>query len=699
MWLPLLLEQLNESEMQAMGMKMSAEDIYSVNQGSLKDAIVHFGGFCTGEVISAEGLLLTNHHCGYEQIQYHSSLEHNYLEDGFWAADQTKELPNPGLFATFIVRIEDVSQLVLAGISDQMNEKERQAAIDKNLATAKTATEIEAFQDVLIRPFYDGNQYFLFVTETYRDIRLVGAPPSSIGKFGADTDNWEWPRHTGDFSLFRIYAGPDGKPAEYSADNIPFKPRHYLPVSIDGVAPDDFTLVFGFPGSTNEYLPAVAMDQRVNVLNPIRIGIRDKSLSILNKAMRADPAAKIQYASKQSRIANAWKKWIGESQGIAATDGIGQRKAVEAEFTEVLAKNPALQKDYGGLLPGFDNLYTKLLPFATSRDYVGEIIYRNVELFQMANALKRYLNIYQNNGFEAVKERLPQLKDYLNSFYKDYNPAIDEEIASALLGVYFDQVNPEHQAPYATDQLSFAGGNLPVLTQVLFEKSFLTKGELAIQILRDNPAGFFQQLEGDYAYQFVQEILDYTAKMVFNPYNEVNELIGVQQRKYMAALMQAFPGRRFYPDANNTLRFTYGQVAGYTVGDSLTYNFSTYLDGVVEKYVPGDYEFDVPARLLELYEEEDYGPYADAEGRMPVCFLGSNHTTGGNSGSPVIDAYGNLIGLNFDRTWHGTMSDINYDTGICRNIMVDVRYILFLIDKFAGAGHLVEEMTLVHPKG
>ncbi|WP_020537730.1 S46 family peptidase [Lewinella cohaerens] len=698
MWLPLLLGQLNESEMQAMGMKMTAEDIYSVNQGSLKDAIVHFGGFCTGEVISSQGLLLTNHHCGFGQIQSHSSLENNYLEDGFWAMTKEQELPNPGLYVTFIVRIEDVTERVNSVLKPEMAPKERQSATDKILEDIKSSLTKEEYQDVSIRPFFNGNQYFAFITETYNDVRLVGTPPSSIGKFGADTDNWEWPRHTGDFSMFRIYAGPDGKPAEYSEDNVPMKPRHYLPVSMDGVEEGDFTLIFGFPGRTNEYLPAVAMDQMVNKLSPVRIRLRDRSLAILDQAMRDNPEARIQYAAKQASIANGWKKWKGERLGIEATDAIEKRLQMEQDFIAAIKADEDLHEAHKNLLPEFDYLYNKIEPLAISRDYVIEIVYRNVELFRLTTTLKRYLNIYKNNGIDALEERLPGLQSYLEEFYKNYNPKIDQKIGKVMMEVYHKSVVPIHQAPYAKDQLEFASGDVELLMNKIFGNSFLTKGDFMLEILSEYPAKFFEQLEGDYAYQYINELLSFSEETIFNPYNEVNEQIQDAQRRYMAALMEVFPDRRFYPDANSTMRVTYGQVDGYSVSEDETYEFATDLDGVIEKYVPGDYEFDVPAKLRKLYEDKDFGEYTNDEGRVPVCFLGSNHTTGGNSGSPAIDAHGNLIGLNFDRTWHGTMSDINYDPEICRNIMVDVKYILFIVDKFAGAGHLVEEMTLVHPK-
>jgi len=697
MWLPLLLSQLNEREMQSMGMKMTAEDIYSVNKGSLKDAIVHFGGFCTGEVISATGLVLTNHHCGYEQIQQHSTLEHNYLEDGFWAANHAAELPNPGLFVTFIVRMEDVTAQVLAGVGRELSERDRQSLIDQNLNKVRQAALRESYQEVMVKPFFQGNQYFLFVTETYRDVRLVGAPPSSIGKFGADTDNWVWPRHTGDFSLFRIYAGPDGKPAEYSPNNVPFKPRKHLSVSLDGVAEGDFTMVFGFPGRTDEYLPAAGVDQRVNVLNPIRIGIRDRSLAIMGEAMRADAQVKIQYASKQARIANSWKKWIGETQGIKQANALQQKRELEAEFTRRLAANPKWQEMYGNILPKLTVLYREIEPYAKTRDYVLEIASRNVELFQLMNSLHSFMRIYNSAGEEAFNAKVPQLQETLQAFYKDYNPAVDEKIAAALLEIYFNEVTRDHLSTFAMEHAEYVGKNYEEMARALYGKTFFTKAEQVLALAKENPIGLLKQLDGDYAYQLVRSILDTNNKVVMPAYQPREEDINLLQRQYMEALMVVFPERRFYPDANSTLRVTYGQVAGYQVQDSVKYAFMTDLDGVVAKYVPGDYEFDLPKRLLQLHAAKDYGRYAQGD-RMPVCFIGSNHTTGGNSGSPALDAYGNLIGLNFDRTWEGTMSDVHYDASICRNIMVDVRYILFIIDKFAGATHLVEEMTLVHPK-
>ena len=396
MWLPLLLKSLNEAEMQSMGMQISAEDIYSVNKGSLKDAIVHFGGFCTGEVISPQGLLLTNHHCGYGQIQEHSTLEHNYLEDGFWAKSMDKELPNPGLFVTFIVSMEDVSDLALTTLPQTWT-KWTANADDEKLAKIKENKKCKYFQEVMIKPFYHGNQYYLFVTETYNDIRLVGAPPSSIGKFGADTDNWEWPRHAGDFSLFRIYTGPDGKPADYSEDNVPMKPRYHLPVSTQGVKEGDFTMVFGFPGRTDEYLPGSAVEIRTQVINPIRINMRDSSLAVIDRYMRQDPQIKILYASKQARISNAWKKWIGESEGIEKTGGLLKKEQLERQFSNRLRLDPDYPKVFGHILPGLNEAYEKRRPYAETKAYIAELNY-NIDLFRLSNSLARLPRIYKEKA-------------------------------------------------------------------------------------------------------------------------------------------------------------------------------------------------------------------------------------------------------------------------------------------------------------
>ena len=693
MWLPLLLENLNEEEMKGMGMKITAEDIYSINQGSLKDAIVHFGGFCTGEVISDQGLVLTNHHCGFGAIQSHSTLEDNLLENGFYAKTKADEKNNPNLYVTFIERIEDVTRRVLDKVYDDLDEKEREKLIAANLKATKAKFELEPHEELIIKPFYNGNQYFAFVTKKYTDVRLVGAPPSSIGKFGADTDNWEWPRHTGDFSLFRIYTAPDGSPADYSPENVPMKPKKHLEVSLKGVKPGDFSMIFGFPGRTDQYLSADAMQQRTGVINPVRIGMRDLSLAVIDSAMRANAQVKIDYASKQARIANAWKKWRGESEGVAAVGGIQKRRGMEREFMNRLERKPGEAKTYAPLLDKINALVRRQEEVAITNAYAGELNY-NIDLFRIANILRRQLKIADNSGTEAFKQRLPGLIGYLEGFYKGYNADIDREVAKALLPAYYDNVPDKHLSAYVKDQVEFAGG-VAMMVEDVFRGSYLTRGERLIALLKGDPEVALDVLRGDRGYVLAAQLNQHNEKRVVNIYNEIRQRAEPLQRQYMKGLLLFFPEKRLYPDANSTMRISYGKVEGFTGLDGKQFDFITDLDGVIAKYQPGDYEFDLPLGLIDLHKNKDYGKYAMKNGKLPVCFLGSNHTTGGNSGSPALDARGRLVGLNFDRTWQSTMSDVNYDPGICRNIMVDIRYVLFLIDKLGGAPHLVEEMTLV----
>ncbi|MCB0616225.1 MAG: S46 family peptidase, partial [Phaeodactylibacter sp.] len=571
------------------------------------------------------------------------------------------------------------------------------AWVSRNTERVKYEAQREEYQDVMIRPFFEGNQYFLFVTETYRDVRLVAAPPASIGKFGADTDNWVWPRHTGDFSVFRIYAGPDNKPAEYAAENVPFQPRHFLPVSLDGVDAGDFTLVFGFPGRTEEYLPSPAIEQRVDVLNPIRIGIRDRTLAVMNEAMRNDPEVRLQYVSKQSRIANSWKKWIGESQGIHKTNGIAKRKAYEAEFQKRVAANPEWKEPYGDILGRFEQLYAEQAPYAKAREYIGEIAGRNIELFRYINTLHGVAKSYNASGAPGLAGRMDKIKNYVEGFFKDYRPEVDRQVFASLMEVYFNELSPQYQSEFAIEQFVASNKDYQTLASLIYGKSQLIRPDVMRQALEAGPDILAKTIQEDYAYHFVRGISEVNEGEALKEYQRIQEDIDLLQRKYMKAQMEVFSEKRFYPDANGTLRVSYGKVDGYTPRDAVQFEPHTYLEGIIEKYVPGDYEFDVPDKLRQLYNSKDYGPYGEA-GKMPVCFIGANHTTGGNSGSPAIDAYGNLVGLNFDRVWEGTMSDINYDASICRNIMVDIRYVLFVIDKLGGAGHLVEEMELVHPK-
>ena len=674
MWIPSLLEGMNENEMKALGSKLTAKDIYDVNNSSLKDAIGHFNGGCTSEVISDKGLVLTNHHCGFGQIQSHSSLENDYLKDGFWAMNLDEELPNEGLFIEFIVRIEDVTDQVLAGVTEEMTEKEKQSNIDKNSNSLQAEVKKEAWQDTKVKSFYKGNQYFMFVTERFEDIRLVGAPPSSIGKFGSDTDNWVFPRHTGDFSLFRIYADKDNRPAKYSKDNVPYKPKHHLPVSIDGVEEGDFTMVFGFPGRTDEYLPAVAIEHITKAYNPSNIAIREAALKVIDAQMKADDEVRIKYASKQARIANAWKKWIGENLGIEKSNAVAERKAFEATFTKAL-KEKGLEDKYGHILPEFDKLYADFADVNIKRRNFIEVFLVTNELMQMTFRTYQIEQSLKQNPDNIEKDRA-YITNLLKGIHKNYDVNVDKGVFEAVMPLY----------------------NKTNIDPTIYDKTAFTNLENALKLFEGSADDVVKKLNEDAAYSYAKPMIEEFFNSTNAEYQQKNEPITALQTEYMTALMKALPNARYFPDANSTLRVTYGQVRGYAPRDAVYYQPVSYLDGVIEKYVPGDYEFDVPQKLLDLYEAKDYGQYADSNGKVPVCFLGTNHTTGGNSGSPAIDAHGNLVGLNFDRVWEGTMSDMNYDPEICRNIMVDLRYVLFIVDKYAGAKHLIDEMDLVHPK-
>jgi len=690
MWIPSLLQGMNEKEMKNLGMKMTAADIYSVNKSSLKDAVPHFNGGCTSEVISPKGLLLTNHHCGFDAIQNQSSVDHDYLTNGFWAYKMSEELPNEDLVVTFIVRIEDITTKVLEGTAALTTELEKQKKIQENITSLSTTLPKENWQENKIRTFYEGNQYMLFVTETFKDVRLVGAPPSSIGKFGSDTDNWVWPRHTGDFSLFRIYADKNNRPASYSKDNVPYTPKHFLPISIDGVKEDDFTLVFGYPGKTNEYLPAVAIEQIVNELNPAKIEIRDHALKVADGFMRKDNAIKIQYASKYASIANYWKKWIGETQGLTKSNAVKIKRKQEVAFQEKVVK-AGKQAEYGNLLSDFDKNYTQIKSYALARDYFSEVALRNTELLSVGYKLYQLEQVYNSKGEQAFNDRKNNLISGLADFYKDFNGNVDQKVFEQLIHLYSTK-SPKEFLPSNLSNI-----NANELANDVYSNSKLVNYNSLKELLTGDSKTVIANLNGDKGFVIIKSMADKFLKEVAPKYDEINLRITALQRTYMKAQLELNKGSRIFPDANSTLRVTYGKVKGYAPKDATLYSPITYLDGAMEKYIPGDYEFDVPAKLIDLYKKKDYGQYGE-NGKMPVCFIGTNHTTGGNSGSPAIDANGNLIGLNFDRVWEGTMSDIYYDPSICRNIMVDIRFVLFIIDKYAGANNLIEELNLVHPK-
>jgi Peptidase S46 len=691
MWLPQLLQTLNEKQMKKMGMKINASDIYSISKSSLKDAIVSFGGFCTAEVISNEGLLLTNHHCGFDAIQNHSSIQNNYIRDGFWAYNKGQELTNPGLFATFIIRIDEVTNDILKGVTSNLSEKDRQSIIDKNIAALKTTIKKESYQDVLIRGFFEGNKYFCFVTETYKDVRLVGAPPSSVGNFGKDTDNWMWPRHTGDFSMFRIYAGKDNKPAAYSADNVPYKPKRSLNISLKGVKEGDFTMVFGFPGRTTEYLHSAAVKQIMDVTDPAKIAIREKALNVIDGFMRKDEGIKIKYAAKYASIQNAYKKWQGEVLGLRSKDAVGKKKQIEAVFEKIVLARPEMNAAYLNLLKKLETAYTDIEPYALARDYYNEIT-QKIELLTVANQLRTIVAGFEKNGEKGFTDAKTAALTSLEALFGEYDATVDKKVFEVLMKMYVQDQKANYVSPFTTSLVQ--NNDFEKAANDLYSQSSFTSMEKIKALLNGNMTDAVEAIKKDIAYKLnadmQQTFSDNVAKSLAPQQANINSL----QRLYMQAQMDVFSDKSFYPDANSTLRVTYGNVKGYHPKDGAYYDFYTYLDGVMEKYKPGDYEFDVPSKIIELYKKKDFGQYG-VNGKQPVCFIAANHTTGGNSGSPALDANGNLIGLNFDRVWEGTMSDINYDASICRNIMVDIRYVLFIVDKYAGATNIIKELKLV----
>jgi len=697
MWIPMLLKKYNIADMQKKGFKLTAEDIYSINKASMKDAVMIFGGGCTGELISDRGLIITNHHCGYSSIQSHSSLEHDYLTNGFWAMSDEEELPNEGLTVTFLVRMEDVTEQVLKDVTDEMTEDERNKLIEEHIAVLKETAGKDNNYKVKIKPFFYGNQYFLFVENVFKDIRLVGAPPSAIGKFGGDTDNWMWPRHTGDFSLFRIYADKNNQPAEYSEDNVPYKPIKHFPVSLKGVKKGDFTLVFGYPGRTEEYLTSYAVDMIQNKINPERIKIRQSIIDIMSADMEKDRGIRIKYASKYARVSNYWKKWIGENNGLKRLNAVAKKQETEKLLTNWINESKDRTIKYSHLLPEYKQICAEYTPYKLAEEYFYEAIW-SMESVKFTSKLAGLLR----KGDKFTQKDIEGIKKYADKFFKNYNKATDIKIFKKLVKLYYENAGKDFQPEIFAflkplnhfdidDNTAF-----DLFTDVYFAETFYLNQNKFNDFIEKYSYGSETEdiIKATPAYNFFYDFVNvYYTKILVNTdkyTNQINKL----NRLYMRALTESDTGKVFYPDANFTLRVAYGNVNTYEPKDGVEYEYYTTLKGVIEKDNPDIYDYKVPARLKELYEKKDYGNYSE-NGKMHVCFIASNHTTGGNSGSPVINANGELIGVNFDRNWEGTMSDIMYDPEMCRNITLDIRYALFLIDKFAGDKRLVDEMTIV----
>ena len=687
MWIPMLL-QYNEKEMQEMGMRITADDIYSINHSSLKDAIVLFGGGCTGEIVSDYGLLLTNHHCGYDWIQKHSSVEHDYLTEGFWAMDRSQELPCPGLTVTILREMRDVTEKVTFNVNDDMDEAERTRLINENIQKLVADVEKTTPYKVSVKPFFLGNEYYLLFNEVFSDVRLVGCPPSNIGKFGGDTDNWMWPRHTGDFSVFRVYADKDGHPAAYSPDNVPYKPAQHLQISLKGAEEGDFAFVFGYPARTSEYLPAVAVDQEANVIDPIAVRLRGEILDIYNTYQEKDRKVRIQYASKHAGLGNGWKKWMGVTEGINHFHGVEKKRFYEESFQEwCLASRQRYL--YINLLKNFEKKYKELEPYKVAYTYLTNAGL-NIEIMAFAGNFVKLSQVDKETPKDDLLKMIGSLKKTSADFFKDYYQPIDENVAKAMLTEYLNNQSADFRPSFLNDIK-----DVDAYVSILFEKSIFANEEKVNEFLDNFKLGKAKKLQKDPALIAYQSMINFYREEINPKMKPINDELARMQRLYMKGQMLMEPDKRFSPDANFTLRVTYGKVEGFKPQDGKNYRHFTTLDGIMEKENPDIYDYVVEPKLKQLYNNKDYGRYADKDGTMHVAFTASVHTTGGNSGSPILNADGQLLGLNFDRCWEGTMSDLVYDPDICRNISVDIRYVLFIIDKFAGAKNLIAEMDIV----
>ncbi len=703
MWLPQLLQAMNESDMQAAGLQLTAEDLYSVNNSSLKDAIVSLGGFCTGEMISAEGLMLTNHHCGFDAIQTHSSVRNDYLKDGFWAMSRDEELKNEGLTATFLISIESVTDRVLAGFDTlNLSEADRKVkikeAIKKIVEKATEGTHYSA----RVKSFFGGNDYYLLISETFKDVRLVGAPPSAIGKFGGDTDNWMWPRHTGDFSLFRVYMAEDGTPAEYSKENVPYRPKHHLPIQLNGVENGDYTMIFGYPGRTDRYLTSYGVKEALDITNSTIVDIRSEKLAIMKAGMDASKRTKIQYAAKYAQTSNYWKYFIGQSKGLKRMRVYDKKKEIEDNFRVWVANGDAQrQEKYGKALDLIEDAFFANRKFTVARTYLNEAIFQGAEIMYFSFMINNMISALPKEDGKERREQLRDIKNTAKDFYKDYNPTIDQELLASLLEMYYYNV-PKSQHPDVFKKIEkqlfgFKKLDFDYFAKTVFRKSIFANRTKCWSFL-ENPTT--SKIEKDPAYKTIMSIYNFYLANHYPKRKKVRADLEKGNRLFIAGLREMNPDIKYYPNANSTMRLTYGNVGDYAPGNAMHFDYYTTIDGIIEKEDPTNDEFIVPEKLKQLYEDGDYGRYADEEGNLRINFISNNDITGGNSGSPVINAWGELVGTAFDGNWEAMSGDIAFENKVQRTISVDIRYTMFIIDKFAGASHLINEMTIApnHPR-
>ncbi|MBR3699919.1 MAG: S46 family peptidase [Bacteroidales bacterium] len=701
MWLPMFVERLNYVDMQKMGLQLTPEELYSINHSSLKDAIVGLGStprptgfFCTGEIVSEHGLLFTNHHCGYGAVQKLSSMEHDYLHDGFWAKDYSEEIPAPDMTASFLIRMEDVTKDILGVVTDDMDWEARNVAIAAKIKELQNAASEDGKYNPVIKGFFEGNEYYMFVYQVYTDVRLVGVANESIGKFGGDTDNWMWPRHTGDFSIFRVYADKDGNPADYSADNVPLTPKHHLPISLDGVKQDDFTMIWGFPGSTERYMSSYGIDYNVETFYPIIIDIFGKQLEVMEEFQKADPAINLMYADSHASLANTWKNFIGQCQMLRKNKVSEAKVRLENNYKKWVSEDANRKAEYGEALPNLMKAYEEL-------GHISKFIYYPNFVAQagpagVAMAFMPYYNAMEKKDKDMAEMVLAQLNEIdFNEMFAETDPQVEHKTFAEMLKLYRNAFNEDELPEFYSKVIDKKfKGDIDAFADYVYENSVFATPE-SIKAFLAKPSK--KKMDKDYAFMVASQMVS-ILKENRQAYAEAQTAVQENDHVFVKGLREYYaatqPGKSLYPDANSTMRMSYGSVKDYMPADAVHYDYVCTANGILEKYIPGDYEFDAPKRLLELIERKDYGVYADENGELIVCFLSTNDITGGNSGSPIMNGKGELIGLAFDGNWEAMSGDVNFEPKLQRTINVDIRYVLFIIDKYAGATNLINELDI-----